>query len=104
MIEDILGMSTETIPIIAYVDNKSVIEAVSLTKLVDDKRLNVDIVASSESLAKNEVSEIKRCPVKSTWQTVRQNVDSRGTEFTYLAKKRKPCTGKIYSCFLFFCI
>ena len=62
MIEDMLGISTKTIPIIAYVDNKSVIEAVYSTKLVDDKRLWVNIAAISESLARNEIREIKWCP------------------------------------------
>ena len=37
MIEDMLGISTKTIPIIAYVDNKSVIEAVYSTKLVEGR-------------------------------------------------------------------
>ena len=62
--EDILGISNKTIPIIAYVDNKSVIEAVYSTKLVDDKRLRIDIAAISESLSRDEVSEIKWCPGK----------------------------------------
>ena len=62
MLENILGIPHKTIPIIAYVDNKSVIEAVSSTKLVDDKRLREDIAAISESLARREVSEIKWCP------------------------------------------
>ena len=53
-IEDILGISNKTIPIIAYVDNKSVIEAVYSTKLVDDKRLRIDIAAISESLSRDE--------------------------------------------------
>lgn len=64
MLEDILGVSTKTIPIVAYIDNKSVIEAIHSTKLVDDKRLRVDIAAISQSLARNEVSEIKWCPGK----------------------------------------
>ena len=55
MIEDMLDITTKTIPIIAYVDNKSVIEVVYSTKLVDDKRLRVDIAAISESLARNEI-------------------------------------------------
>ena len=38
------------------------IEAVYSTKLVDDKRLR--IAAISESLSRDEVSEIKRCPRK----------------------------------------
>ena len=62
MLENILGIPHKTIQIIAYVDNKSVIEAVSSTKLVDDKRLRVDIAAISESLARSEISEIKWCP------------------------------------------
>ena len=53
MIENILSIASNTIPIVAYVDNKSVIEAVYSTKLVDDKRLRVDIAAISESLARN---------------------------------------------------
>ena len=62
MLENIIGIPHKTIPIIAYVDNKSVIEAVHSTKLVDDKRLRVDIAAISESLTRTEVSEIKWCP------------------------------------------
>ena len=64
MIEDIFGISNKTVPIVAYVDNKSVIEAVYSTKLVDDKRLRVDIAAISESLERNEIQEIKWCPGK----------------------------------------
>ena len=57
MTEDMLGISTKTIPVIAKVDNKSVIEAVYSTKLVDDKRLRVDIAAISEFLARNEIRD-----------------------------------------------
>ena len=64
MIEDMLGITNKTIPIIAYVDNKSVIEAVYSTKLVDDKCLRVDTDVISESLARNEIREIKWCPGK----------------------------------------
>ena len=62
MLENIIGIPHKTIPIIAYADNKSVIEAVHSTKLVDDKRFRVDIVAISESLTRTEVSEIKWYP------------------------------------------
>ena len=34
------------------------------TKLVDDKRLRVDIAAISESLTRNVVNDIKWCPGK----------------------------------------
>ena len=40
------------------------VEAVYSTKLVDDKSLRVDIAAISESLARTEIREIKRCPGK----------------------------------------
>ena len=62
MPENIIGIPHKTIPINAYVDNKSVIEAVHSTKRVDDKRLRVDIAAINESLTRIEVSEIKWCP------------------------------------------
>ena len=39
IVEDITGVQPRTIPIVAYTDNKSVIEALHSTKLVDDKRL-----------------------------------------------------------------
>ncbi|CAC5406207.1 unnamed protein product [Mytilus coruscus] len=62
IIEDILGLKHQTIPIEAYIDNKSVVEAVYSTKLVDDKRLRIDIAAIAESLASKEVNNIKWCP------------------------------------------
>lgn len=64
MLEKISGISTKTISIIAYTDSNSFIEAVCWTKLVYDKRLRVDIAAISQSLARNEVSEIKWRPGK----------------------------------------
>ena len=50
------------IPIIAYVDNCSVIEAPESTKYVDDKRLRIDISEIKESVSKNEIQSIKWCP------------------------------------------
>ena len=64
IIEEVAGIPTKSIPIIAYVDNKSVIEAVYSTRLVDDKRLRVDIAAISESLNRKEIDEIRWCPGK----------------------------------------
>ena len=58
MLENIIGIPHKTIPIIAYVDSKSVIEAVHSTKLVDDTRLRVDIAAISESLTRTELSGV----------------------------------------------
>lgn len=49
------------VPIVAYVDNKSVCQALYSTKLVDDKRLRIDIAALQESLSHGNL-EIRWCP------------------------------------------
>ena len=64
MLEDIMKLQRNIIPMIAYVDNKSVIDALNSTKLVDDKRLRIDIAAINESLSRNEVKDIRWCPGK----------------------------------------
>ena len=48
MLEEILGLYFKTINIEAYVDNKIVIEAVSSTRMVEDKCLWVDIATVQE--------------------------------------------------------
>jgi len=45
----------------AYTDSRSLIEAINSTKLVDDKRLRIDIGAIKESIRKNEV-DVRWCP------------------------------------------
>ena len=50
MVEEIMGLDSKTIPIKAYIDNKSVIEAILSTRMVDDKRLRVDVAAIQELL------------------------------------------------------
>ena len=48
MLEEILLLDFKTINIEAYVDNKSVIEALSSIRMVEDKRLRVDIATIRE--------------------------------------------------------
>ena len=55
-------MPPRTILIVAYIDKKSVIEALHSTKLVDDKVLRVDIAAIQESLKTNDIMGIKWSP------------------------------------------
>ena len=55
-------MTEQTIPIEAYVDNKSVTEAVHSTRMVDDRRLRLDIAAIKESLHRKDVAAIRWCP------------------------------------------
>ena len=62
MLEEIHGLDFKTINIEAYVDNKSVIEAVSSTRMVEDKSLRVDIATIQELLKFLEVNRIQWVP------------------------------------------
>ena len=55
---EIMGVSPKTLPLIAYVDNKGLVEAVHSTRLVDDKRLRITIGAMKELLDSGEVSSV----------------------------------------------
>ena len=59
---DIFGFECKSIDIEAYVDNWSVIEAIFSTKLVEDKRLRIDIAAIKELLQLQVVNRIKWVP------------------------------------------
>lgn len=61
--EGIYGLEDQSLPITAFIDNKSVIEALQSTKLVGDKRLRIDIASIVEMKLNNRV-EIKWCPGK----------------------------------------
>ena len=61
LIDEILHLLFK-IPIIAYVDIRSVIEALESTRQVDDKRLRIAISAIKESIFKYEIQLIKWCP------------------------------------------
>lgn len=50
MLEDILGIKSKSVHTEAYVENKSVIEAILSTRLVEDKRLRVDVAEIQELL------------------------------------------------------
>ena len=61
LIDEILHLLFK-IPIITYVDNRSVIEVLESTRQVDDKRLRIAISAIKESIFKYEIQLIKWCP------------------------------------------
>lgn len=63
-LEDIFGIEKDSLPITAFIDNKSVTEALKSTKLVDDKRLRLDI-ASIREMTQNNNIQVKWCPGKS---------------------------------------
>ena len=62
MMASILGVKPRTVMIEAYVDNKSIIEAILSTRLVEDKRLRVDVAAIKESLQLHDVKKIQWVP------------------------------------------
>jgi transposase InsO family protein len=64
MIQEILGITDTNIPIEAYIDNKSVTEALQSTKLVDDKRLRLDIAAIKELVETRQIQSVRWCPGK----------------------------------------
>jgi hypothetical protein len=63
IIEDICAVWQGTIPITAFIDNKSVTEALQSTKMVEDKRMRIDIAAICE-MKQNNYVEVKWCPGK----------------------------------------
>ena len=67
MLENILGLEPRTITIEANVDNKSAIEAILSTRLVEDKRLRVEIAAIKESLQFHDVNRIQWVPGHLQW-------------------------------------
>lgn len=62
--ETLLSKQYGSIPLHAVVDSKSLVECVHSTKLVDDRRLRLDIGAIRESLEKKEVTSVSWCPGK----------------------------------------
>ena len=59
MLEEILGIKSKSIQIEAYVGNKSVIEAIISTRMVEDKRLRVDVAAVQEVLKLHDINRIQ---------------------------------------------
>ena len=61
ILTNLLGISHLSLPLEAYVDNRSVVESIHSTKLVDDKRLRLEVGALKESFATGEVSMVRWC-------------------------------------------
>ena len=63
LITNLLFLEPTNLPITAFVDNRSIMEAMQSTKLVDDMRLRIDVAALCEMQGNNSVS-VKWCPGK----------------------------------------
>ena len=56
-----LILKADAIPIIVYVDHQGAVESIHSTKLVDDKRLRIDIAAIKECLNREDIQEVRCC-------------------------------------------
>ena len=62
MMEELLNLPKNSIPIKATVDNNSLVASLNSTSSVDDKRLRRDIGAVKQMLERKEVTEVGWCP------------------------------------------
>ncbi len=57
----ILSLSKNDLPIVGVVDHQGLWEAVRSTKLVEDRRLRIELAGVKESLQRGEIMEIRLC-------------------------------------------
>ena len=82
-------------PITALVDSKSLYDAVYSTKLVDDKRLRIDIAALQQLCEKQMVYQIKWC---STEKMLANALTKRGAPTAQLIEVLRQGSLKPYLC------
>ena len=51
-------------PVICFVDNKSLHESIYSTKLVDEKRLRLDIAAFKQVISQGLIRQVNWCPAE----------------------------------------
>ena len=59
---ELLSLPATCLPIFSFVDSKGLVEAVHSTRLVDDKRLRINVGAIKDSLAKHEIETVYWLP------------------------------------------
>ena len=64
IVMELTALEKGEVPISAYVDNKSVVDALHSTKAVEDKRLRIDIGAIKQLMKCKEVASIQWIPGK----------------------------------------
>ena len=64
IVMELTALEKGEVPISAYVDNKSVVDALHSTKAVEDKRLRIDIGAIKQLMKRKEVASIQWIPGK----------------------------------------
>ena len=61
IMSEIIGEEARCIPIIGYVENKSVTQSLYSTKMVDDKYLRLDLASIRQMIETGEVHSVKWC-------------------------------------------
>ena len=57
------NIDNHKLPIEAYVDNKSLIDALKSTKFVTDKRLRIDISSVKEMISNKQIKKVEWIPI-----------------------------------------
>ena len=57
----VLSLQAKSLPIIAYIDHQGLWESLRSTKLVEDRRLRVEIAGIKQSLQREEVKDVRLC-------------------------------------------
>ena len=89
--EEMLGLKHPSIPVIAFVDNKGLVESVHTTKMVDDRRLRIDLACIKELVYSTELISVKWCPGS---QQLADSLTKRGASSQKLLEALQ--TGMIY--------
>ena len=62
IITELMNTRENSLSIVVYVDNKNVTQSLTSTKLVEDKRLRLDIAAIKQCITEKEISGVKWLP------------------------------------------
>lgn len=86
LLEGIIG---HQLAVEAYIDNKSVIESLNSTKLVDDRRLRIDIAAISETVNNEKNTSVKWCAGKNQLANCMTKRGASGLELLQIVQSGK---------------
>ena len=62
LLKELLNVNNFDLPILAFVDNKNLVESIYSTSLVENKRLRMDLGVIKETVKTKIVKSVSRCP------------------------------------------
>jgi len=62
VLSDILSFPRGSVPILCFTDHKGLLESLYSTKLVDDRRLRIEIAGMKQCLERKDIDQVKRVP------------------------------------------